>query len=280
MKSHKTLEDKEFFPDPPPTAPWSKKRRWKSILGAFNTVLIIPLNNQPPVVILKHSYKKLSKPSRKITLFDDRRIFWKNSIYLRLPKEAIKQYGRDILSFLYENAKVRRLDFENPKWFPRGTHEILELPIQLFNTSGIKIDSVLLGEAKKYLSWLGLAPDKRGKIVNKQAIEMVLKVIIKILKNTKKLNLRRLPIKEINREYELNCQGTDQDGNSCHKYLRGDQSVRKIAYGFRDSIKEQCSKNSGFINISSLESLQKLYWEYKASESYRKTPPPLKAIIK
>jgi hypothetical protein len=278
MKSHKTLEDEEFFPEPPPVAAWTQAQPWKSILGDFNTVLIIPLNNERPVVILKHSYKKLSNPSRKITLFDDHRIFWKDSIYLKLPEKVIEQYGPGVKSFLYKNVKVRRFDFENPEWFPRGAYEILELPIQLFNTAGIKINSDLLGEAKKYLGWLGLASDKRGKIANKQAIEMVLKVIIKIFKNTKKLNLRRLPIKEINREYELNCQCTNQDGNSRRKHLRENRSVRGIAYAFRDSIKEQCSKNSDFINKTSLESLQKLYWEFKTSQGYRKTPPPLKSI--
>ncbi len=250
-------------------------RPWKSILGAFNTVLIIPLNNERPVVILKHSYKKLSKPSRKITLFDDHRIFWKDSIYLRLPKEAIKQYGPDILSFLYENAKVRRFDFENPKWFLRGAYEILELPMQLFNTAGIKINSVLLGEAKRYLGWLGLAPDGRGKKANQQKTNAALDVIFKLLKNTKKLNLKRLPTGDINDKYQIGYQYTDQDDEPFCERL-----IKEIVYDFIASIKEQLSQDSEFIKKASFESLRKVYWEFKKANSYRKTPPPLKSIIK
>jgi hypothetical protein len=302
--SKKTNE--EFYDDdsnlygPPPEYSWTKQVPWISILVVFNnacSVLIIPVVSKnkkplPTVVIIKKPHKKLLvgfDPSIHRSQFDeyDHLILWQNKILTKLPISVISQYDPMLLSKLYENAPTPNFNFDDlvKNSYKKSLDEIIEIPIKLFQYKDIKLPQKLFGEAKKYLSYLGLISEGRSKHENKILIEYALKAIISVIKTTKKdINPRYLPMQSFDLALGNNEEIYTQINEDGSYYNR--RSLNRISKDLLEAIK-YCSSTSldgdesiKVIKRTESEKIIKMYWDYKAFCCNRKTPPPLKIASK
>ena len=204
----------------------TKKSDAEKILETFDSIMIIPIKNNPSVLIFKMLGKPFYHKKRK-GVVPDYKVAWKGKwIGHKFPKEIKQQYGKDF----WKSLNAKNVDYKIND-LPKGVKE-LSLNLVLGDKEIKMVSSAYITPVRNQLRQLGLIKELRGKIKPKEKIivqrnEFIIAEYKRICKKTRKK--KPLPIKKIQERWtdELSRLFPDEP-QKADKYGVSDATIRRV----------------------------------------------------